>query len=304
MAAPKTVYDVKPSDLTAQMQALKSAGYQSISCQQLADYLANVQDIPAKSVLISFDDGRLSFQEIARPILDQFGFKAVLFVNPGSVGGKNFLSWDQLKALAQAGHEINSHTVTHMNLTKKPKSLTTEQFHKQITAEIRNSYEQIRDHLGTAPVGLAYPFGNYDEFVMRTTHEVGHRLGFTIDPGAVDNKSNPWMLPRKMVVNGTALKTFQRNLATEPLHLTNIQPPRGVRLTSRQYRLSATVLDQDAANAVNAEGGHGAKARYDPATGQIVVTSRLNKGANLVRLFSTGTPRREAAWIVVCDVTD
>jgi peptidoglycan/xylan/chitin deacetylase (PgdA/CDA1 family) len=295
---------VKPDDFRAQMQALKDGGYSSLSCAQLADYFANTKDIPDKSVIISFDDGRLSFQEVAAPILDEFGFKAVLFINPGMVGGKGFLSWDQLKALQQAGHEIDSHTLTHENLTKNTQKLTLEKFRELIRDQITDSYRQIEEHIGVAPVGLAYPFGNYDEHVIRTTGEAGHRLAFSIDPGGIDSKSNHWNLPRKMVVNGTSMRTFERNLSTEPLHLVNVDPPVGQRLTSRQYTFTAQVLDADAAGQVNAEGGRGAKVKYDEATQQITVTSRLNRGANLVRLFSTGTPRRESAWIVVVDASD
>lgn len=301
-AAPKSAYDVKPSDFQAQLQALKDGGYQSITCAQLADYLANAQDIPEQSVVISFDDGRASVLKTARPLLDQFGFRAVLFINPGTIGGKGFLSWDDLKALAQAGYEIDSHTVTHMDLTRKPKAKALTAFQDDVLKEIKDSYRDIEEHLGQPPVALAYPFGNYDLFAMRATKDAGYRLGLSIDPGAIDNQSDPWVLPRKMIVDGTSLKTFQTNLETQPLHLTGMQPEPGKRVTTRSYLLKAELRDDDAASSLAAEGGHGAKLKYDQATRQITVTTRLNRGANLIRLHSAGPPRRETAWIVVANV--
>ncbi|MBU0610128.1 MAG: polysaccharide deacetylase family protein [Armatimonadetes bacterium] len=301
---PKSVYDVKPADFRAQLQVLKDGGYQSINCKQLADYLANVQDIPEKSVIISFDDGRASVLKVARPLLDQFGYQAVLFINPGSVGGKGFLTWDDLKVLAQAGYEIDSHTTTHLNLTRKLKKLTLEEFQEKVHDELADSYTKIEEELGQAPVAMAYPFGNYDEYVMRTTKESGYLLGLSIDPGAIDSQSDAYALPRKMVVDGTSLKTFQRNLDTQPLHLTGREPSLGARVTSRAYSFTAQLGDADAAASLAAEGGRGAKIKYDATTQAVKFTSRLNRGANLVRLHSTGTPRREAAWIVVCDVTE
>ncbi len=301
---PKSVYDVKPADFRAQLQALKDGGYQSINCRQLADYLTNVQDLPEKSVIISFDDGRASVLKTAKPLLDQFGYQAVLFINPGSVGGKGFLTWDDLKTLAQAGYEIDSHTTTHLNLTRKLKKLTLEEFREKVRDELAASYTKIEEELGQAPVAMAYPFGNYDEYVMQTTKESGYRLGLSIDPGAIDNQSDPYALPRKMVVDGTSLKTFQRHLDTQPLHLTGREPPLGARVTSRSYSFTAQLGDTDAADSLAAEGGRGAELKYDAATQAVKVTTRLSRGANLVRLHSTGTPRREAAWIVVCDVTD
>jgi len=299
---PKSVYDVKPADFEAQLQTLKSGGYQTITCKQLADYLANTQDLPEKSVIISFDDGRASVLSVAKPLLDKFGFQAVLFINPGSVGAKNYLSWDDLKALAQAGYEIDSHTQSHLNLTRKPRNLTMAQFQEKVRAEIEDSYAAIEQHLGQAPVALAYPFGNYDLFVMRATKEAGYRLGLSIDPGAIDNRSAPWALPRKMIVDGTSANTFARHLETEPLHLTGVRPSLGVRVNSRAYTFTAGLADADAAESLEAEGGHGAQLKVDATTRQLTLTSRLNRGANLIRLHSPGPPRREAAWIVVCDV--
>lgn len=302
--SPRSDYDVKPADFTAQMQVLKDGGYGVISCRQLADYLGNVEDLPEKSVVISFDDGWKSVLTTAKPILDQFGFKPVLFVNPVSIGGKNYLSWQDLKALMQAGYEIDSHTTTHANLTKKPKSQSLAEFQDSVREEIEKSYNVIAEELGQAPVALAYPFGNYDEFVMRTTKEIGYRLGLSIDPGAIDKQSDPWALPRKMVVNGTSLKTFQQTLETEPLHLTGMQPALGTRVKSRQYKLTAQLMDADAADALQAEGGHGAKLKYDATSQVLTLTTRLNRGANLIRIHSTGTPRRDIGWVVVVDVTD
>jgi peptidoglycan/xylan/chitin deacetylase (PgdA/CDA1 family) len=301
---PKSAYDVKPADFRAQLQALRDGGYQSINCRQVAGYLGNTQDLPERSVVISFDDGRASVLRIAKPLLDEFGFQAVLFINPDAVGGNNYLSWDDLKTLAQAGYEIGSHTMSHLNLTRKLKKLSREAFQQKVREEIEASYREIETRLGQAPVALAYPFGNYDAAVMQMTRDAGYRLGLSIDPGAVDNQSDPLALPRKMIVDGTSLRTFQRNLDTQPLHLTDRQPPLGTRATSRTYTLTAHLGDAEAASSLIAEGGRGAKAKYDTATGQLTVTTRLNRGANLVRVFSTGTPRRETAWIVVCDVTD
>jgi len=301
---PKSDYDVKPADFRAQLQVLKDGGYQSINCKQLADYLANSQDLPERSVMISFDDGRASVLKTAKPLLDPFGFQAVLFINPGSVGGKGFLSWDDLKALAQAGYDINSHTTSHLNLTRKLKKLSLAEFQERVRDEIEASYREIEQRLGLAPVALAYPFGNYDAYVMQTTRDAGYRLGLSIDPGAVDNQSDPYVLPRKMIVDGTSLKTFQRNLDTQPLHLSGRGPALGARVTSRAYSFTAQLGDEDAAASLAAEAGRSTKLKCDAATRQVTVTSRLNRGANLVRVHSTGTPRREAAWIVVCDVTD
>lgn len=301
VATAKTDYDTSVADFAAQLQVLKEGGYQTISCGQLSDYIANVKDIPAKSVIITFDDGRASFLQNARPMLDKLGFKASLFLITGSVGAKGSLSWDDVKALATAGYEIGSHTVTHLNLTKVPNGLSVAEQQRKVRREIEDSATTLTQKLGQAPVALAYPFGNYDGFAMRAAREAGYRMAFSIDPGAIDNQSNVWALPRKMIVMGTSLKTFERALATEPLHLTGLQPGLGERYSGKAYKLQAQVADPDALDALGAEAGKGTRVKLDRKTSELTVTSTLNRGANLVRVFSSGTPRRETGWIIVCD---
>lgn len=301
VAADAKSYDTTIADFVEQLQALRAAGYQSISCAQLADYLANVKDIPDKSVIISFDDGRLSVLKAAAPTLDKYGFKATIFLITGAVGGSGSLSWADVKQLAGMGYEIGSHTVSHQNLTKVPPGLSVAEHQRKVRQELDASALAIERYTGQAPVALAYPYGNYDNFTMRAARDAGYRVAFSIDPGAIDNQSDAWTLPRKMVVHGTALKTFQRFLATEPLHLSGVQPAIGLHYGSRAYKLQARVTDADALESLSAEVGKGSRLEVEAQTSQITLTGKLNKGANLVRLSATGTPRREAGWVVVCD---
>jgi hypothetical protein len=136
---------------------------------------------------------------------------------------------------------------------------------------------------------------------MRAAADAGYRLAFSIDPGAIDNQSSPWALPRRMVVKGTRLKTLLAALQVEPLHLTGMQPAIGLRYGTKLYKLQARVTDGDALQTLGAEAGKGTHLTANAQTSQITVTGTLNKGANLVRLFSSGKPRRETGWIVVCD---
>ena len=163
------------------------------------------------------------------------------------------------------------------------------------------SASAIEAQLGQAPVALAYPYGNYDNFAMRAAKDAGDRMAFSIDPGAIDSQSDPWILPRKMIVKGTSLKSLQRALAVEPLHLSGIQPAIGLRYGTKAYKLQALVTDAEALSSLGAEAGKGTRVKIEAQTSQITVTSTLNKGANLVRVFSSGKPRRETGWIVVCD---
>ncbi len=295
------LYETSVADFRSQLRILREGGFRAITIRELADYLSNVQDIPEKSVAITFDDGYKSALTVAKPVLDEFGFRATLFLITDTVGGKRNLTWEDVKQLAAAGWDVGSHTVTHSNLTRRSRGESSGQHQERIVREISASYARIEKELGVPPVALAYPFGNYDAACMQACRDAGYRVALSIAPGAVDQQSDPWRLPRKMVVNGTSVRSFERALAVEPLHLADMDPPVGQHVKGSAYALSARLADADASGALGVDAGRKARLQLDTATNLLTVSATLNKGANLVRVFSSSTPRREAGWIVVSD---
>lgn len=76
---------VSPATFHAQMAWLARHHYHSIGTDDLAAFL-NGQPLPEKSVMITFDDGYLDNYLYAHPVLQAFGFKAVLFIITGWLG--------------------------------------------------------------------------------------------------------------------------------------------------------------------------------------------------------------------------
>src|SRR5262252_7320326 len=72
---------------------------------------------PVTVVTIQFDDGNAdAYQWISG--LNNYGFPATYYVNSGTIDTAGHLTWTQLTALSQAGNEIASHTVDHVNIKK------------------------------------------------------------------------------------------------------------------------------------------------------------------------------------------
>ncbi len=294
-------YFNRTADFEEQMQTLADEGFASITCKQLADYLAGEQDIPEKSVLLTFDDGNLCVYEKACPIMEKHGFKATLFLITGSMGGKTRMDWQHVRDLHSRGYEIGAHTVTHANLTKRSEGQSVEEHEASVVKELTESKEKIEQMIDEPVVAVAYPYGNYDEFVMSAVREAGYRLGFSIDRGAVDEQSSPWRLPRQMVVRDNSLRTFKRWLAQEPLHLAGLSPAIGQVVSQTDIEIRARVLDDDVnPSALSVEAGKGTDLSVNEETDEIVITTTLSKGANNVRLQHAGSPSRERSWVIVC----
>lgn len=73
----------------------------------------------SKVIILTFDDSRKSQYLYAVPIMDKCGFKATFFTVYDFLGQDNSrMTWDDITALQKNGHDIESHTMDHQDLTK------------------------------------------------------------------------------------------------------------------------------------------------------------------------------------------
>jgi hypothetical protein len=113
--------EITPADFEAQMQQIKDAGVGVISMKDFLAWRRGEKSIPARSAIITLDDGWNSTYEAAWPILKKFGYPFTLFiytdyVKGGPKSGGGSLTWRQLAEFRDAGADIESHTVSHRDL--------------------------------------------------------------------------------------------------------------------------------------------------------------------------------------------
>ena len=193
-----------------QMAYLKKNGYTTITLHQLFDFLELRRRPPAKSVVISIDDGWKSAKTIAYPILKKYGFTAVLFIYTDNIKTKQnslTLTWDDLRELKDSGiFEIESHTVSHSDLTEIPD--------EQLNREIVESQRIIKANLGITSTFLAYPYGLFNEKVINALRQYGYRGGFTVIRGEEAFFTSPYALHRAMIFNTHKIEDFALMLKT------------------------------------------------------------------------------------------
>ena len=85
------------------------------SALTLSDALSKMDagNLPEKPVVLTVDDGYLTFYENAMPLLKKYDMPATLFVNTAYVGGGDFMNWKQLEEARKAGVEIGNHSHNH-----------------------------------------------------------------------------------------------------------------------------------------------------------------------------------------------
>ena len=174
---------VTPLQFEQQMRYLYKNGYKTITPDDLThDSRFTIHD---SRILITFDDGYESFYQKALPILLKYGFRALIFVVTKYIGKENL--WDvnfgrkerhldlrELQELKSLGFVIGSHTRNHPDLTRIP-------IHKA-KEEILDSKLELEDKLGEEVHFLSYPFGRYNDTLIKLALEAGYKLSFVSNP--------------------------------------------------------------------------------------------------------------------------
>ena len=173
---------------------LKEAGYAGVTMEQVHRAWSGGPGLPAKPVVVSFDDGYLSHYEAAMPILRRAGWPGVLNLKTGNIDPKGGIAPWQVKALVAAGWEIGAHTVTHADVTTLDAA--------GLDREIAGSKKELEKQFGVEVNTFCYPAGKYDAEAEQAVKRAGFTTATTVEPGIASPKDNQLLLPR-VRVNGS-----------------------------------------------------------------------------------------------------
>jgi peptidoglycan/xylan/chitin deacetylase (PgdA/CDA1 family) len=173
-----------------QMRALHAAGYEAITLQQAWDGWKRGGPLPRKPIVLSFDDGYLSHYTHARPVLRELGWPGVLYLKIEAIGPGG-LSERQLRSLLKAGWELDSHTLSHPDLTTLDDAT--------LARELSQSRRELRRRFGVPARFFAYPAGRYDARVQAAVKAAGYSAATTVEEGVASRRDDPFALPRVRV---------------------------------------------------------------------------------------------------------
>jgi peptidoglycan/xylan/chitin deacetylase (PgdA/CDA1 family) len=212
-SAPNKYY-VTPEQFALQMDILRAYGYQTISLDDYMDYQNGIGTPPEKPIILTFDDGYEGIYTYARPILTERDMQAAFFIptayialseserisntwNSGQPLAYHMI-WPEVIDLYNEGFGIESHSVTHANLT------TLDPLGQQY--EINQSKATIQSHIPADPVHFfAYPYGlGVEDPTIHGYLEQAQYLGALAYGPAYDLIANPatsdkWALPRRYI---------------------------------------------------------------------------------------------------------
>ena len=226
-------YSVSTRQLRAQVEHLLGRGYSPSTFSEV------VSGAAPRAFAVTFDDGFRSVYERAFPLLLELGVPGTLFAcsefvgspEPLRVGLERWLdtphrdelaaaSWAQLRALADAGWEIGSHTRSHPHLTQIDA--------ESLRQELHDSRRELESGLARPCRSLAYPYADVDARVVEAAAGAGYSAAATTF-GNYHSARDPLRQPRLVVYRHDTLARFRLKARPRVYALLASRPARALR---------------------------------------------------------------------------
>ncbi|MCK4507222.1 MAG: polysaccharide deacetylase family protein, partial [Desulfuromonadales bacterium] len=203
--------NISLQDFRAHLDILSQQKFSVLTLGQVVDRLQKGLSLPHRCAVITVDDAYRSFLTDGWPLLKQYGYQATLFVSTDTVGGGEYLSWQELRLLQDAGIEIGNHSASHAYLLDRLPSESVADWKIRVTADLSRSQQAFKNRLGSSPTLFAYPYGEFSPALVSLVKAEGFIAAFGQQSGVVAAGMGFFDLPRFPVGGGYASPAGFRN---------------------------------------------------------------------------------------------
>lgn len=211
---------ISPELFERQLAMLRRLGFRSGGLADIARLVQGAKPT-SKLAFLTFDDGYVDNYEVARPLLEAYGFQALIFILPPFVDTgapllwprverhvgdhpeiMRSLTWAMVDEMRASGHEFGSHTLSHPQLPDVDDD--------RLRRELSDSRSRIVERLGSCDT-LAYPFGEWTPRVAAAAASAGYATGFSL-PHDSQRGADRLTLPRISVDHRDDERRFRLKL--------------------------------------------------------------------------------------------
>lgn len=197
---------VSRSELEAQVKALAGAGFQAVTMDRMEASWKGGPGLPAKPIVLSFDNGYQSQYTNALPVLHSVGWVGVENIQltglPPSQGG---MTQAQIHGLVSAGWELDTQGFSHADLITLDPS--------ELRYQVAVARREVQGRYGVPVNWFCYPSGHYDATVIAEVKAAGYVGSTTVVPGWATHTDDPYRLPRLRVLGGTSPQALLAQIA-------------------------------------------------------------------------------------------
>lgn len=202
-------YTISQSQFAQQMEYLHTHGYHPVALADLIAARRGEKPLPAKAVMLTFDDAYRSYADFVVPILGHYGFPSMLAIvgkwieNAPPIGlPEPLLNWEQLKELSRnplvtlASHTYDSHKGIRYTpqdsegaavgvrtyLGGPDQSIESQEAYRQrMTQDFTQQEQLFLKHLNRKPAAIVWPYGYYTAIALETAKQFGFDISFALD---------------------------------------------------------------------------------------------------------------------------
>ena len=208
--------NIKISDFKMHLEMIKEEGFHFLNTNDFEEALKSNKN--KKKILLTIDDGFLSFYQNAWPILKSKRIPFILFVSTREVGKYGYMTWDQINELAKEDFvHIGNHSHTHEYLIDRSS--------EEIKKDLETSISIFKKNLGYNSKFFSYPFGEYSLEFKKIVKNFNFKYAFGQHSGVIDETKDLIELPRYPINEKYGeIKRFKTLIKTLPFKYKSILP--------------------------------------------------------------------------------
>jgi len=221
---------VTPATFETHMDYLADNGYNVWPLPRLVAAVRAGESVPAKTVALTFDDAYRSVYETVWPRLRERGWPFTVFVttSPIDQGKGHFVTWDQLREMAEGGATIANHSVNHPHMVRRRDGESREAWLERMRGEVTEAQQRLQDEIGDVPKLFAYPYGEFSPPIQALIEDLGY-TGFGQQSGGLGPRSDFAALPRFPLATRFAdIESFGIKVNARPLPVRRSEPASGI----------------------------------------------------------------------------
>ena len=221
-----------------QIEYLVKRGYRTVSLDDLHEWQMGRRALPARSIVLTFDDADESVYDYAYPLLKKHGLRATVFVVTAHVGkswnGIRCLDWERLREMQRSGvFDIESHTHdSHYKVGDRDHARPVfvaasespdargvgARWNDALFDDLNTSRVAIERQIGRTPRFLAWPYGFGNPAVDQIAFDAGFTRTCALRARATQRLAGQRLvladterfeIPRYTVTARTSLRTFR-----------------------------------------------------------------------------------------------
>lgn len=203
------------------LRYLKSQGYNSVTMNQVIDFVEEGIPLPSKPVVLTFDDGYCNNYNLGSPLLEKYNMKAVLSVigKPCQIAtdavyrSEDYcnVTWQQLKTMNDSGlWSIENHTYNlhELDSGRKGASLKKGESPSEYKRILKHDLSKLQNLItgltGVPPRTFTWPFGAVSSEGDEVIKSLGFRATLSCSQGINEIK----------IGDPSSLHLMKRNLRT------------------------------------------------------------------------------------------